>query len=74
MKFQTSVSFSENIEKLSVEKQLPLIETVTWYCEKNGIEVESVVMLITPELRSKIRVEAVNLSLVRDEGGGTLPI
>ena len=68
MAFHTPLTFSEEIETLAASNDLSLLETLTWHCERNGIEVETITKLITPDLKKKIAVQATAVNLMRREG------
>ena len=62
------------IETTAHEMNLPLLETLVWYCEKTDMDLESAAKHITPSLKKKIEVEAAELHLVKDDGTRKLPI
>jgi len=62
---KTAKEFSKTIEILSEEHALSLIDTITWYAEKNEIEMESVVKMLTPNIKEKIYYEASKLRCVK---------
>lgn len=71
--FKTSADFSQHIEKEAARTNTGFIDTVVTYCNKTGIEVESVKKLLTTSLKDKIRVEAQELNLIKGEKSGKLP-
>lgn len=56
--------FYESIEALVWQFDIEYIDAVVMYCEKNGLEVESVASLITNNeaLKAKVQIEAENLN------------
>jgi selenophosphate synthetase-related protein len=55
--------FLRDIENLVVQKKMEYIEAVVYYCEKNGMEVETAGQLIkqNQKFKAKIRGEAEDL-------------
>lgn len=64
--------FSLEIEKIAVEKDLPYMEAVIFYCEDTGFEVELAAKLISTSLKSKIKVEAERLNFLPRSNTGKL--
>lgn len=58
-------SFCITIEELSQELNLSFIDTITHYCELNGLEVEVAATLINENLKSKIEAEAQTLRFIQ---------
>ena len=58
--------FYEAIENLAWKHDIPYMDAVVMYCEKNGIEIESIVSLIksNENFKSKIQIEAENLNFL----------
>ena len=46
----TTAKFSRMIEKLSVEINAPVMDTIVHYCERNNMEIESAAKLINSKL------------------------
>ena len=57
----TKANFSIIIEKIVKAKQISYMDAIVYYCEKNGMEVESAAKLVTPTIKSKLKVEAQEL-------------
>jgi len=57
--------FSKKIENLSEEHNLSLIDTITWYAEKNEIEIESITKMLTKNIKEKIYYEASKIRCVK---------
>lgn len=66
------LSFAKNIEKIVEENDLNYIDAITHFCEKNALEIESVIGLINHALKAKIEIDASKLNLVPKSN--TLPI
>lgn len=63
----------ENIVKDS-KRTINYIDAIVEYCEIRDIEVETVVKLIAPSLKEKIKAEATNLNYIKKTTKGVLPI
>lgn len=68
------IQFSLEIEKIAVNKDLPYMEAVIFYCESTGFEVELAAKLISASLKSKIKVEAERLNFLPKSNTGRLTI
>jgi hypothetical protein len=66
------LSFAKSIEKIVKEKDLNYIDAVTYFCETNSLEVESVTNLINHSLKAKIAFDASQLNLLPKSN--TLPV
>jgi hypothetical protein len=69
-----SYSFAQEIEVLHKSQDIDYIDAVIFWCEKNNIELELIASLINKDqvLKSKIRVEAENLNIIKK--GDRLPL
>ena len=67
-KFLTPIKFSYIIEKIVLKEKLNYIDAILHYCEKEGIEVESVSKLMTKPLKEKLKVDATNLNFMKNRG------
>lgn len=67
-------TFAQQIEIIHKNQNIDYIDAVVFWCEKNNIEIELVASLINKDqvLKSKIRVEAENLNIIKK--GDRLPI
>ena len=63
----TTAKFSRMIEKLSVEINAPVMDTVVHYCERHDMEIESAAKLINSKLKRKMYGEANHLNMVKDD-------
>ena len=61
---KTSKTFSLQIEKIVLEKNLTHMEAVLWYCSKEGIEPDTVNTLISKALKEKIEANARELNFL----------
>ena len=71
--FKTAAEFSIFIEKLARDSRTPCMDILIDYCEKRNIEVGSVASLISTSLKEKIRVEAQQLNMLKNDDG-VLPL
>ena len=60
----TPKSFTVAIENIAKEKKITHMEAVLHYCEKEGIEPESVSSLISKGLKEKIEANARDLNFL----------
>jgi len=60
----TSKTFTLEIENIAKEKQITHMDAVLHYCEKEGIEPESVSSLISKGLKEKIEANARDLNFL----------
>jgi hypothetical protein len=67
MKLMTTKIFSKIIEEKSIELDLELLDTITWYCEENGIEIESAAKMLTKNLKEKLYYDASKLRYVKKD-------
>jgi hypothetical protein len=54
-----SQTFSINILKLSIEDNINVIDAIVFYCEKNNIDMETVLPLIDQTLKERIKLCAI---------------
>lgn len=59
--------FVDTIEDLVWENDIGYIEAITQYCDNVGMEIETVVKLISDNLKSEIEAEAVALLYIKPE-------
>lgn len=64
LNFVSIVEFTKEIEKLVIEKRMEYIDAVMYFCEKNGVDIETAASLIksNAKLKASIQVEAENLN------------
>ena len=63
----------ENIVKDS-NKSISYIDAIVDFCDAKDLEVETVVKLIAPSLKEKIKAEATRLNYIKKTTRGVLPI
>ena len=74
-KFFSSAGFAEEIETLvKVNKDMNYIDAIVHFCDKNGVDVESVPKLIPNPLKEKIKYEASELNFLKRSSRAKLPI
>tara|TARA_B100002019_G_scaffold284757_1_gene292842 strand:+ start:1436 stop:1720 length:285 start_codon:yes stop_codon:yes gene_type:complete len=71
--FSTSTEFSQFIEK-KASSGSNYIDVLLDYCIRNEIEIESVKKLLTPSLKEKLKAEAQDLNLLKQNDKAKLPI
>jgi len=72
LEVMTTAKFSQMIEELAMDKRIPYMDAVVWYCEREDIEVEVAAKLINAVLKSKIEAEAQDLNFLPK--GAKLPL
>ena len=60
----TSKTFSLNIENIVKDKNITHMEAVLWYCQKEGIEPDTVSNLLSKGLKEKIEAKARELNFL----------
>lgn len=66
------LNFSQKLESFAKTSNLGLLESIIAYCDKFGIEIESISGLISQNLKRKLREEAEELNLLPK--ANTLPL
>ena len=69
-----SKEFSLKIEAMVKEKKMPYMDAVIDYCKSNDIDVGTMNSMVNKSLKEKIKSEAINLKLLKEKKGGTLPV
>ena len=64
-KFLTPQKFAMEIEKIVSEEELNYIDAICHYCEKNGLEIESVTKLVSKPLKEKLKWDAMELNFMK---------
>jgi len=64
MALTTSKIFTNTIENIAKEKQITHMEAVLHYCEKEGIEPQTIKSLISKGLKEKIEANARDLNFL----------
>ena len=74
-KFYCPRKFTEEIEKIHFDNAgMTYIDSIVFFCEKNGIDVEAVPKLISKPLKEKIKCEAIELNFLKRTSHAKLPI
>ena len=61
---RSSKTFSLNIENIVKEKNITHMEAVLWYCQKEGIEPDTINNLLSKGLKEKIEANARELNFL----------
>jgi hypothetical protein len=74
--FMDKNKFSMTIENIVKDsnRSLNYIDAIVDFCEAKDLEVETVVKLIAPSLKEKIKAEATRLNYIKKTTRGVLPI
>ena len=64
MPLKTAKTFSLNIEKIVLEKNITHMDAVLWYCDKEGIEPDTINSLVSKSLKEKIEANARKLNFL----------
>jgi len=74
--FMDKNKFSMTIENMVKDsnRTINYIDAIVDFCESKDIEIESVVKLIAPSLKEKIKAEATRLNYIKKTTRGVLPI
>ena len=67
-KFLTPIKFSMFIEETVLREKMNYIDAIIFYCEKEGIEVDSISKLMTKPLKEKLKVDATRLNFMKSRG------
>ena len=73
-KFLTPQKFAMEIEKIVSEEELNYIDAICHYCEKNGLEIESVTKLVSKPLKEKLKWDAMELNFMKKTSRARLPL
>ena len=63
----TKAKFTKLIQTTVLEKRLTYIDAVVDICEENKIEIEDISKFLSPVVKEKIEVEAMNLNYLPKE-------
>jgi hypothetical protein len=65
-KFFCPAKFAQQIEELvQFNEEMNYIDAILYFCEQNGIDVESIPKLISKPLKEKIKYEAMELNFLK---------
>tara|TARA_X000000368_G_C23053340_1_gene722596 strand:- start:3975 stop:4235 length:261 start_codon:yes stop_codon:yes gene_type:complete len=73
-KFLTPQKFAIEIEKIVVSDELNYIDAICHYCDKNGLEIESVTKLVSKPLKEKLKWDAQELNFMKKTSKAKLPV
>ena len=74
-KFYSPAGFADEIEALvKVNKGMNYIDAIVHFCDKNGVDVESVPKLISKPLKEKIKCDAQELNFMKRTTRAKLPV
>ena len=66
LKFLCPAKFAQIIEDLvKTNEEMNYIDAIVFYCEQNGLEVDSVTKLISKPLKEKLKCDAINLNFLK---------
>ena len=69
-----SKEISLKIESIVKDKRITYMDAVIDYCNNNDIDLSTVNPMINKSLKEKIKSEAINLKMIKEKKGGTLPV
>ena len=70
-----SKEFSLIIEGVVKEKKpISYMDAIVWYCQENGIEIETTARLISKPLKERLKHEAQRLNYMKQSSKGVLPL
>jgi hypothetical protein len=73
-KFLTPSKFALEIEKIVVDENMNYIDAICYYCEINGIEVDSISKLVSKPLKERLKYDAINLNFMKKTSKAKLPL
>lgn len=71
--FLSKEKFAVDIEEIVSNSNLNYIDAIVEYCEKNGVEIEVAVKLVSKPLKEKLRYDATELNYLKRTSRGKLP-
>ncbi len=69
-----SKEFSLKIEAMVKEKKMPYMDAIIDYCKSHDIDVGTINSMVNKSLKEKVKAEAINLKMLKEKKGGTLPV
>ncbi len=69
-----SKEFSLKIEAMVKEKKMPYMDAIIDYCKSHDIDVGTINSMVNKSLKEKVKHEAINLKMLKEKKGGTLPV
>jgi hypothetical protein len=73
-KFLTPSKFALEIEKIVATENMNYIDAICYYCEINGLEIESVTKLISKPLKERLKWDAIRLNFMKKTSRAKLPL
>lgn len=73
-KFLTPSKFAIEIENIVFQHKCNYIDAIVFFCEENGIEIESVAKLISKPLKERLKWDATRLNYIKKTSKAKLPI
>ncbi len=74
IKIKDKEQFSKEIEDFIVHTRTDVMDAIITVAEKHQIELEAVPKLLTPSLKFRLKDEMKSVKMIKNEGGGELPI
>jgi len=69
-----SKEFSLKIEEIVNQKRCSYMDAVVLFCDENEIDTSTIKPLISKSLKEKIKLEAIDLKLLKEKSSGKLPV
>lgn len=63
--FEDASTFSQYIEKRSVEENVPCMTLILDFCERRSLDVDDITALISKPMREKIKAEMISAGLMK---------
>jgi coproporphyrinogen III oxidase-like Fe-S oxidoreductase len=60
-------TFSMIIERVVNDLNIPYMDAICWYCDKNEIEVETAAKLVNSKIKDIVALEASQLNLMKEK-------
>ena len=73
-KFLTPSKFAIEIESIVSKEEMNYIDAICYYCEINGLEIESVTKLVSKPLKEKLKWDAQELNFMKKTSKAKLPL
>lgn len=62
--FMTKAKFGKLVDSAVLQLNLSYMDAIIYVCEQNTIELEDIKKFVSPVLKSKVEVEAMNLNFL----------
>ena len=73
-KFLTPQKFAIEIETIVANEEMNYIDAICYYCEMNGLEIESITKLVSKPLKEKLKYDAQELNFMKKTSKAKLPL